>query len=497
MRGLSLCLLVVVVAVVVEGQLHQQNDFQRDALKALFRSADGMNWKNKKNWMDKSVSVCEWYGVTCEGETVTKLHLEDNHLSGADAIPTELGYLSGLKHLHLAGNSRMFGHFPAELGKLKELTYLNTSDCWNLDGSIPAEFGQLQKLEILDFHNGGMEGFVPWDTVAKMTNLKHLDFKGCGFEGPITEAIGSLTQLTYFSVINNHFNYQIPESIGNLVNLKQLWLYGNYFSGPLPVSLGHLTQLEHFDFGNNYIEGEIPQELEKLTNLVRISGYRNRLTGLFPEFICTGDNEWCFEENDFNCPLPSCATESKTKKAGCGSLQCDRDGARSWWDDTDSDTDWDTDSDYDSGNSDSDSDSDSDWWWGSGSASGSGVSRALTVALIVLGCIIGMTLLCFGFLHFAAWLEGEGYYEKVKFTTEKTGVPHYYEQKQQLLLDEEKGLPPPRPTFVAPPQSTITASIQQEKFEGGEREGGVGQGEEDPFLAKANATIVYPKLDQQ
>uniref|UniRef100_A0A7S4NWN9 Leucine-rich repeat-containing N-terminal plant-type domain-containing protein n=1 Tax=Paramoeba aestuarina TaxID=180227 RepID=A0A7S4NWN9_9EUKA len=60
----------------------------KTVLKTLYTSTNGPNWKNNKNWMDTSVSVCEWYGVICSSE-VSKIHLASNQLSGS--IPSKLG----------------------------------------------------------------------------------------------------------------------------------------------------------------------------------------------------------------------------------------------------------------------------------------------------------------------------------------------------------------------------------------------------------------------
>ena len=74
----------------------------RAALVALYNATDGPNWNGNANWLSNA-PVGEWYGVTTDGAgRVVGLYLSDNRLSGD--IPAELGSLSNLEALSLAGN---------------------------------------------------------------------------------------------------------------------------------------------------------------------------------------------------------------------------------------------------------------------------------------------------------------------------------------------------------------------------------------------------------
>ena len=81
---------------------------ERSALEALYASTGGEGWLTKTNWMDESMDVSRWHGVTCrkkwdDGGTVTQLELVDNNL--ANALPTELAHLSSVEHFELADYS--------------------------------------------------------------------------------------------------------------------------------------------------------------------------------------------------------------------------------------------------------------------------------------------------------------------------------------------------------------------------------------------------------
>lgn len=74
----------------------------RDALVALYDSADGDNWQQKDNWLS-NLPLEEWHGVnTDDSGRVSFIDLSSNELSGE--LPPELGNLAKLGTLHLQGN---------------------------------------------------------------------------------------------------------------------------------------------------------------------------------------------------------------------------------------------------------------------------------------------------------------------------------------------------------------------------------------------------------
>lgn len=90
-------------------------------LESLFLETGGQHWRNNKAWLIKD-SPCDWYGIGCESNEVTRLLLPDNNLSGQ--IPAELGQLSSLDMLDLSGNA-LRGAVPFPIAALGT----NTSSC--------------------------------------------------------------------------------------------------------------------------------------------------------------------------------------------------------------------------------------------------------------------------------------------------------------------------------------------------------------------------------
>ena len=88
------------------------------ALVALFNSTGGTSWTNKEGWLQQGVPVANWHGVAVNEGRVTGLNLYYNELAGN--IPPEIGNLTHLVELYLAGN-QLTGDVPVELNNLDSL----------------------------------------------------------------------------------------------------------------------------------------------------------------------------------------------------------------------------------------------------------------------------------------------------------------------------------------------------------------------------------------
>ena len=129
----------------------------RAALVALYEATDGPNWVDNTNWLSEA-PLGDWYGVQTDasgrvvqlvlaGRWDTDSRTEVPHgLRGA--IPPELGSLSNLRTLSLAGND-LSGPLPPELGRLTSLVELVLSRNAGLTGTLPAGLTNLRSLESL------------------------------------------------------------------------------------------------------------------------------------------------------------------------------------------------------------------------------------------------------------------------------------------------------------------------------------------------------------
>jgi DNA-binding SARP family transcriptional activator/Leucine-rich repeat (LRR) protein len=246
---------------------------EREALVALYNSTGGKDWTVSEGW-NSDDTHCNWYGVKCSDDIVTKLQLPNNNLRGdlpdqinnlsnlavldlrenelTGGIPTTLGTLEKLAELNLSYN-HLEGKIPPELGNLKNLVSLSVKGNAGLIGTIPPELGNLRALRLLALssYDGGTElyGWIPPE-IGNLVHLTHLEICNSKISGPIPPEIGNLTGLVFIDLSNNPFSGELPEELGNLTNAVVFFLGEgkNSLRGPLPTSLVNLTKIELFQF---------------------------------------------------------------------------------------------------------------------------------------------------------------------------------------------------------------------------------------------------------
>ena len=303
---------------------------ERDVLAAVYRATGGPHWALNTNWLSDE-PIRTWHGVTTdESGSVIELNLNRNFLYGS--IPAELGSLSNLKTLRMAGNS-LVGSIPVELGNLTALTNLDLQDNI-LSGSIPAELGKLSNLAWLELSENQLSGSIPPE-LSNLTNLTVLALSHNQLTGTFPWWLKELDGLQILKVSGNQFTgcmsadlldiwiddldkTLIPTCREALItfyfatggsewehntnwrrsdtSLAQWFgvttdadgrvtvidLSGNKLVGALPARIGNLMHLEKLDLSGNELAGSIPPELGNLANLSTLYLGGNRLTGCVP-----------------------------------------------------------------------------------------------------------------------------------------------------------------------------------------------------------------------
>ncbi|MYG15106.1 MAG: hypothetical protein F4207_01575, partial [Gemmatimonadetes bacterium] len=248
------------------------------ALDALFTSTFGQNWNDQGNWLSTR-PLDEWHGVTTDDAgRVSELRLEYNNLWGA--LPPELGQLTHLRVLSIAGNRLTGGEIPAELGDLARLESLRLADN-QLRGTIPSDLDRLDALRELDLSNNRLSGGIPGE-LGDLRSLQRLILRNNSFSSSLPAELGRLTGLTYLAAADNQLAGQLPATLGDLASLNVLELSGNHLSGTVPADLGRLANLESLNLAKNRLTGGIPAALGELTSLVYMSFAENQLTGSLP-----------------------------------------------------------------------------------------------------------------------------------------------------------------------------------------------------------------------
>ncbi|KAI3681950.1 hypothetical protein L2E82_50259 [Cichorium intybus] len=134
---------------------------------AMFKEAifdDPLSALSSWNVLDSD--PCNWVGVSCSGNQVTKLNISGSHIKGF--IARELFQLSDLQELILHGN-KLIGSIPKEIGSLKNLKILDLG-MNQISGPIPHEIGNLVSIVIINLQSNGLTGQLP----SELGNLKNL-----------------------------------------------------------------------------------------------------------------------------------------------------------------------------------------------------------------------------------------------------------------------------------------------------------------------------------
>lgn len=246
------------------------------ALVTLYDTMDPSDWRQAESLVT-GPDPCDWYGVTCEGGSVSVLGVSGRQLPGS--IPFSIGDFPKLKGLDLSTN-RLSGPIPASIGTLTDLEFLNLGSN-DLTGPIPPEFGDLSNLIELRLHWNLLTGPIPSE-LSNLSDLTDLRLDGNHLSGSIPPELGNLPSLLYLSLLDNQLSGRIPPELGGLANLQSLSLGVNQLSERIPPELGSLSKLTLLALRDNQLSGPIPPELGSLSNLQLFFLYGNEFTGAIP-----------------------------------------------------------------------------------------------------------------------------------------------------------------------------------------------------------------------
>ncbi len=260
------------------------------ALKALYESTGGDNWKNNEGWeivkgnsTKPDCNLATLYGIEMKNERVSKIKLYKNNLVGM--LPTEITNLTSLEYLTFYENE-LIGSIPPKINNLINLKELHLTNN-NLTGDIPFEkLISLPKLNYLYLNVNNFTGTITKEIVCKPSLIKlSLSDNNLKGEIPICENTGTESQLIELFMNENQLTGSIPPEINHFKNLIKLGLADNQLDGEIPTTLSELNQLERLFLQNNLLTGNIPNELTQLNNLKILFLNENNLSGSIPENI--------------------------------------------------------------------------------------------------------------------------------------------------------------------------------------------------------------------
>ena len=249
------------------------------ALVALYNSTGGPNWNNNTGWLTGPVST--WYGVTVEGNRVSKLVMYNNNLNGF--VPPDIGDLNDLTNLALGYEPMLHGVIPPEIGQILGLKGLFIGNC-AITGTIPNTIGNCSLLEFINIWETNLSGSIPPE-IGNLDNLLTLDLHDNQIGGPIPPELGNCTQLQELRLNNNQLSGTIPPSLSNCNQIEILYLHDNNLTGEIPYEFSLVSSYISLAFANNHLTGIPPWTPNWILNDLAIGGNCMTFEDLEPHFV--------------------------------------------------------------------------------------------------------------------------------------------------------------------------------------------------------------------
>jgi Leucine-rich repeat (LRR) protein len=155
-------------------------------------------------------------------------------------------------------------------------------------GEIPHDIGHtLPNIQTLILQGNHFQGQIP-ASLGNATNIQVLDLRDNSFHS-IVPSFGNLSTLTELNLGMNKLeagDWSFLSSLANCSQLVLLCLDKNILKGELPVSIGNLPRsLQVLLLTQNQISGAIPPEIEHLTDLTLLHMENNLFAGNLPDSI--------------------------------------------------------------------------------------------------------------------------------------------------------------------------------------------------------------------
>ncbi|KAH8944506.1 hypothetical protein BDL97_13G114400 [Sphagnum fallax] len=230
----------------------------------------------------------------------------------------------GLRPDDASDNSGIYltGPLGSSLFTLLELEVLDLSEMQNLTGPISPAIGNLTNLVHLDFRTNKLTGPIP-SSVGNLKKLNWLSLGGNPISGSIPSSIGTIgASLNYIYLGESSLSGILPNSLFQLSNLTSLFLGVSDLSGSLSPLVGNLgPTLTVLDLSSNSFTGALPSTLGELTKVFLLDLSFNQFTGQIPASIGNiGATLFNLElaNNELTGPIPPMFAKQLTGLAALG-----------------------------------------------------------------------------------------------------------------------------------------------------------------------------------
>ncbi|KAK7851170.1 receptor-like protein 1, partial [Quercus suber] len=269
-------------------------------------------------YMRMVIGVCE-PNCLSKLSKLTHLNLRENKFD--KEILRSLGALPVLKSLDLSYNNMwpLSSQDLCELTKLEELDLGETENLsWqplfqlkvlvmshcNINkpiGNIPKFLYDQHELVVVAITHSRLNGSFPIWLLENNTRLQVLNLRRNSFTAY------QYIDLHWLDVSDNHLHGELQKNIRKMIpKLEYLNLYQNHFEGDLPSSIGDMSNLYRLDLSFNEFSGEIPVELIANCTYLKFSRLSNN--NFHGEIFSKSFNQSLFllelNNNNFTGTLP-------------------------------------------------------------------------------------------------------------------------------------------------------------------------------------------------
>lgn len=269
---------------------------ERQIIQQFYTELDGPNWLQSLHWNDPTISLCNWYGITCSvNGTVESIYLIENSLAGQ--LPEDIFSLPSVKDINLSGNNIEIKDFQGIKGA-QNLQKLNLGGnlIYTFDGISTAK-----SLISLDVSNSHLKGTIPGELLL-LSRLEEFDISDNLLTGEVPAGLRLFKNLTMLSASNNQLSGYIPSWVSAWTKMKYLRLDGNDLSGTIPGAMSSLPSLIYLDlsnqtyYGGGGLTGPLPDFSSAFLTEVKLQS--NSLSGTIPPTLLTNADTNAYIEID-------------------------------------------------------------------------------------------------------------------------------------------------------------------------------------------------------
>lgn len=188
-------------------------------------------------------------------------YLELRNNTSFNRLPEQLGDLSSLEYLGLAGSK--ITSFPTSINGCKNLMKLVANSSQLM--TIPKEIGDCTWL--LDVNLGYNKIEIIPKEIGNLSRLTRLDLSGNKIEN-LPEEFSKLKNIKFCVLSHNNFK-TFPTAVLGLDKVMNLWLHGNNFT-TIPVAVANLPSITHLLINEEKINPSDIVEIKKKNPNLRV-----------------------------------------------------------------------------------------------------------------------------------------------------------------------------------------------------------------------------------